>query len=137
MAKYYKKKDSYFNSPKPPKEGMVPLGRGWITEEEAKRLIGPSEYDPRELEVICTLTKKRSPYFCAYIIDPLNDKGDSHFIMCMYVRHKNSKIAYLHTLVKQDMLNWITANQNMEKYNAPVWNKKYDSDKKLETFLNL
>lgn len=133
--KYQNKKYSFYNSKEPPEEGMVQLGKTWITKEQAKKYIGPEIYDPKEYTEICRLTKKRSPYFCAFIIDPLNEKGETHFIMCLYVKRNNNKVAHRHTLVKSDLLTWVNARQGIEKYDEPVWKEGFETEEKLKTFL--
>lgn len=132
--KYYKKKDNYFNSPKPPKEGMVKYGKSWITEEEAEIYIGPEFYtDENE---ICKLTKKHSPYFCVFTIDPMNTDNDTYYISCIYVRRKNNKIEHRHTIEKPNMMTWIKSLQNVEKYDTITWKENYDNEQKIKTFLN-
>jgi len=126
----------YWNN-KPPKEGMVRLGWQWITEEEAKIYIHPTQFD-KSFKEICRLYKRYGPYTYIFQIDPMSvNDGDDWFIMCSKVKRKTGSIKYSDTLIRKDLGDWIRCKQSMEKYDKVIWSDDYQDMTKNRKLFNL
>jgi hypothetical protein len=122
---------------RPPKEGMVKYGWGWLTEEEAKLYIHPTKFDNKYKE-ICRMYKKRGPYVYIFQIDPMDAvDGDDWFIMCSKVKRTNGVVNTSSTLIRKDVGTWIRGIMSMDKYTEPIWSEHYQNKEERLKLFNL
>ena len=81
--------------------------------------------------------KKRGPYVYIFQIDPMNEDGDEHFIMCSKVKRTNGKVRYSGTLISKDVGSWIRGSMSMEHYAEPKWSEHYQDEKSRGKLFNL
>lgn len=113
------------------KDGLVKIGKKWMSKKKAKPFMIPHKIR-NEFQEICRLSKKRSPYLKVYKFDPLNlVDDDDWFVTVCQVRKKDGVIKSSDTIIRKDVGGSILYSKNMLGFDNIEWDKKY-SDPKLQ-----
>lgn len=82
----------------------------------------PKFFVEEDHRIICTMTKPKSPYFCAIVIDP--KMKDDWFLSCYFIKNNTNEIKYSSTFVEKDFKVWMNSLQSGEGFENPVWVEK-------------
>ena len=91
----------------------------------------------RQFKEICRMYKKRGPYVYIFQIDPMDEDGDEHFIMCSKIKRTNNVVRYSGTLIRKDVGSWIRGIQSMEHYKEVKWSEHYQDEEGRRKLFNL